>query len=88
MATLMILYLGFARSWIWCNVRFTQNLHKMSFMLRFLRYMTFGASGKHCDNSGELVKISPTRVTPKDDDVACLVIRQFSGLNYKNYRMH
>ena len=34
------------------------DLRKMSFMLRFLRYMTFGASGKHCDNSGELVKMS------------------------------
>ena len=34
------------------------HLHKMSFMLCFLWNMTFGASGKHCDNSGELVKLS------------------------------
>ena len=33
------------------------DLHKMSFTLRFLQYMTFGASGKHCDNSGEPVKM-------------------------------
>ena len=34
------------------------DLHKMSFMLRFLRYMTLSASRKHCDNSGEPVKMS------------------------------
>ena len=34
-----------------------------------------------CGNSDNFSNVPNTCVTPKDDDVAGLVIRQFSGLN-------